>query len=173
MTSGSDINDIDLVLNEDGAWTKNDIGADSAVIYNEKFYTGSSTTTAQGSWLYEQDIGYSDDLQPINSYWRSKDYDLGIPYKDKTLRKIWTVTKRVGDYPLNLTYTMDMNRDSENYDIDLSQGQTSVIGDEKHIPSSARAKFFSFRVSNFGENEPWELYRIDCGFQISPGWSEP
>lgn len=179
MTSGSNFNDIDLVLNEDGAWTKNNIEAGSAVIYNEKLYTGSSTTTANGSWIYEQDIGYSDDLQAINSYWQSKDYDLGIPYKDKTLRKIWTVTKREGAYPLKLEYIMDLNKEVGTYDILLDGSECvppstiGIVPDERHIPSSARAKFFSFKVSNNGENEPWELYRIDCGFQPSPGMSEP
>jgi len=179
MTSGSDVNDIDLVLNKDGAWTKNDIKASSAIIYNEKFYTGSSTTTANGSWLYEQDIGYSDDLQPINSYWQSKDYDLGIPYKDKTLRKIWTVCKRVGAYPLKLEYIMNLNESVESYDIWLCgsacepPSKIGIVPDERHIPATARAKFFKFRISNSGENEPFELYRIDAGFQKSPGWSEP
>jgi len=172
MTSGSDVNDIDLVLNEDGAWTKNDIGADSAVIYNEKLYTGSSTTTANGSWLYEQDIGYSDDLQPINSYWQSKDYDLGIPYKDKTLRKIWTVAKKVGAYPLKLEYITDFGNTLNSYNVWLSSG-VAIATDERHISSEARGKFFRFKVSNNGENQPFELYRIDCGFQPSPGGSEP
>ena len=179
MTSGSNFNDIDLVLNKDGAWTKNDIEANSAIIYNDKFYTGSSTTTAQGSWIYEQDIGYSDDLQPINSYWQSKDYDLGIPYKDKTLRKIWTVTKRVGAYSLKLEYIMDLNKEIETYDILLDGSQCTppstigIVPDERDIPSSARAKFFKFRVSNAGQDQAWELYRIDLGFQPSPGGSEP
>jgi hypothetical protein len=173
MTSGSDINDIDLVLNEYGAWVKHDIKAGSAVIYDDKFYTGSSTTTAQGSWIYKQDVGYSDDLQPINSYWQSKDYDLGYPYKDKTLRKIWTVTKRVGDYPLTMTYIIDLNRESKSYDVWLSSGQVSVIGDERHIGSEAMGKFFKFKVSQNGKDQPFELYRIDSAFQKSPRISEP
>lgn len=179
MTSGSDFNDIDLVLNKDGAWVKHDIEASSAIIYDRHFYTGSSTITPQGSWIYKQDVGYSDDLQSINSYWQSKDYDLGIPYKDKTLRKIWTVCKRVGAYPLKLEYILDLNREVGSYDIWLCgsacvpPSTIGIVPDERHIPSSARAKFFSFRVSNEGENQPWELYRIDCGFQPSPGMSEP
>lgn len=172
MTSGSDINDIGLVLNEDGAWTKNDIGADSAVIYDNKFYTGTSAIAPSGGYVYQQDVGDNDDDSAIESYWQSKDYTLGYAYKNKTLRKLWTVAKRSGSYPLNISYIMDLGRDEENYDIWLSSGVT-IVAEEKHIPSTAQGKFFRFKISNLGSDEPWELYQIKAGFVPAPGWSEP
>lgn len=172
MTSGSDINDIDLVLNEDGAWVKHDIKALSAVIYNNKLYTGSSKLSPNGGYVYEQDFGNNDDGQAINSYWQSKDYTLGYPYKNKTLRKIWTVTKKSGEYPLTMTYAIDGGYITDSYDIWLSSGIV-IVTDERHIGSEAMGKFFKFKVSNNGTNQPFELYRIDAAFQHAPGQSEP
>lgn len=123
-------------------------------------------------FVYKQDVGDNDDGDAIESFWQTKDYDLGNSYKNKTLRKMKVLAKRVGDYNLTLRYNVDfVGGNSNEYNINLNQ--EPIVANDRGIPSTVMGKFFNFKVSNNNADEYWELYGLSPSYTLSPGWSEP
>jgi hypothetical protein len=147
--SNTAINNVMYRYNRNKAWElHNDIYANSMMVYNSKFYTGSSQ---DNGFIYRQFVPnlYTDDGGTYESYLETKKYDLGDPNVDKDYQMLW-VTSTSEDNDLNIGYRLD-GSDGSYTNNAYSMNFGDMIATQKiNFPQSTRSKYIQFKVGSTG-----------------------
>lgn len=142
------------------SWFPFDLSMQAPLIYKNKLYFGSGNG---GFWeLYGQGI-YGDNGSPVNSFWISKDWNLGEAFQEKSLASVSLVALNQGSGNLTVTQSADGSNPSV---FSLSIGTTtttSYIRDNYLVPVTSPFTFYNVEFSNNAANNPWSIqgYRLD------------
>jgi hypothetical protein len=163
--SSTTILDKFLVNDTNNAWTKfgSQLNFNSMVNYGGYPYLGDNV-----GHVYKFGIGNSDDSNPIESYFITKDYLLGNAVQDKSLLSLFNSYNKSGSWDVTLDYYLDKNT-SYNETFDISQtGSNNLLTYKFPLTKQTRFKSVNFKVYNNDADEPFELLNIFGIFQRYP-----
>jgi hypothetical protein len=112
----------DLILQ---SWTKYDISASSLWEQDGNLYSGSAST----GLVYQQDTGLDDDGVAINAYYKTKYYDMGIPERQKKLKRIIVFGERyISNSSVTVSIGTDFSPTTTNFVVNLIPAKNSLWG---------------------------------------------
>src|SRR5258707_723798 len=147
-------------LNNQGFWPF-DVPAQAPLFYKNTLFFGSG---GGGYWYQFSPTGVnSDDGAAINSFWVSKDWNLGEAFQEKNISAVSLVALNQGSG--NLTVTESGDGDSTTtYTVNIgTTATTSYIRSNYALPVRSPFTFFNVQFSNNAANNPWSIlgYRMD------------
>lgn len=162
-------NDAVLVLANSGAWADLDIHASGLVQYKNSLYHSDSLGTGN---VYLDNQGYQDNGNPINAYFKTKDYMQGDLTQDNFLDSIWPSMDNAGPYNVSVSYFPD--RAATGYSLgQISMSDFAYNASEKMvIPIDSTHQVFGKSMAYFFQasdaNSPWNFYGFREIFHARP-----
>lgn len=151
-------------MNDQG-WFPFDMPMQAPLVYKNNLYFGNGNA---GLWD-QYGLGvYSDNGVAINSYWISKDWNLGEAFQEKTVAAVSLVSVNQGSGSLYITQAAD-GGSSSTYAINIgTAATTSYIRSNYKIPFGGPFTFFNVEFAQSAANNPWSVlgYRMD--YQLLP-----
>jgi len=153
ISSGTS-NDIVMVYDKNGAWTKFTYDAvDFTKFGNEYYFT-------DGTKIFKLDDTANDDATDITSEWKKR-LDFKLPSRDKHIDKIYTIGAKQTSGTLTLRYNIENNTDDNDITIDMSG--TGILSHKSNIPSHSGVKHFDLIYRSVS---PLELHKIYPYFSV-------
>lgn len=147
-------------LNNQGFWPF-DVPAQAPLFYKNTLYFGSG---AGGFWYQFAPTGVnSDDGQAINSFWISKDWNLGEAFQEKNISAVSLVALNQGSGSLTVTEAADGGPTNQ-FTVNIgTSATTNYIRDNYALPIGSPYTFFNVEFSNNAASNPWSIlgYRMD------------
>lgn len=164
-------------------WTRYDLTISCLSLYADPttgvyhLFTGSPL---DGN-LYQQDTGATDNGQNINAYLKTKDFDFGAPAHFKSYKGLFfAAEQQLQDYAINITYTLDLGRQSKTTQLNLGGSNPSEWGSfvwgvspwgsipnvaTKTTAVAGQSRYLSFKVSDNSAN-PWVFLGWALRYQV-------
>jgi hypothetical protein len=138
------------------SWTKYSTPFDASVLSSGFNYFGGVSTGV----VYKWPSGNNDAGNPINAFWKSKDF-IGIdPYVEKDFNAVSLVAKAQTGSNLDFYYTIDTSSTVlRSISLTNSLGQ-SYIRNNQHLRSGTFGTFFNFQFGNSDADAPFEVYTV-------------
>lgn len=143
-----------------GGWFPLDLPMQAPLFYKNALYFGNGNG---GYWdLYGQGA-YSDNGNPINSHWSSKDWNLSEAFQEKSILAVSLVAINEGSGSLTVEQSADGFTPSSFTTNIGTTTTTSYIRQNYKIPMQSPFTFYSVEFSNDAANNPWSVlgYRMD------------
>lgn len=169
-TSPSDsANDAELILNVPGAWTIFDVHAGGLVVSKNNLYHADSVATSN---VYLDNQGYNDNGVSINSFIRTRDFNLGSWIVDTLFDSLWPSLVNLGNYNVEFMYALDKGIT----DYTLATVNQSEFSSAKFVripfPMSSSnpgiAQTVNFKISASDNNEPWQFEGLSLLYHERP-----
>jgi len=157
-------NDMTLVLQKNGDFTRYSIGAGCFVVYRDKLYYGDALDTG---YLFQMEVSnlYTDNGKVYESYWTSKKIAYNPIYKNTT-KEFWLTAAGIAG-TLDLSYNFD-DYDGAWIDKSIAITATRKISVSKvHITPSCYAQLFQFKIGNSSAVD-FRIKRIDLLYDDVP-----
>jgi len=157
-------NDMTLVLQKNGDFTRYSIGAGCFVVYRDRLYYGDSQDTG---YLFQMEVPnvYTDNGNAYESYWTSKKIAYNPIYKNTT-KELWITASGISG-TLDLSYNFD-DYDGNWIEKDIDITATRKISVNKvHITPSCYAQLFQFKIGNSSAVD-FRIKRLDLLYDDVP-----
>jgi hypothetical protein len=156
QSAASTINDVCYVRDMGGAWVKW-TGVNSRYLgtVGQNFLSATSSETG-GGFVYRLYDTDSDDGNPINAYWESKDHVLGPIQNVMAVDRVYLLGSNDAT-TLNMTLKADSGMRTQAFDMDLSTGAAFRVK-QKPIYPALSGNSFRLRVENNAASKPWSFY---------------
>jgi hypothetical protein len=147
------------------AWFPFDIPAQAPFIANNSIYFGGATEGA----VFKYGGVSSDDGQPINAYWQSKDIGSDRPFLEKDFQTYSLVARNNGSGVLYSTATLS-NAETSVYSVTLSTGSgIQYIRSNNNLPRTSPQNFMNIKFGN-NSSTPFEVLGMGVTWDALP-WS--
>lgn len=138
-------------------WTLFDWQVGGFVVQNDKMYHGSSSALGKE---YRDFVGYNDSGVAINSYIKTKDYNLGDITLDKIFNSLYLYAENLGPYSISTSYAV--NKSDTYYSLD------DVEQDESDGILNVKLPFpISSNNTNFGKTISFKFQNNSLDEQMS------
>lgn len=164
------------------AWSRYNISAACFTVYQDSvkltptLYSGD---VSQGT-VYQQDTGSTDNGNPIDAYYVTKQNDLGNPAHFKRFKGLFLFAPtELQNYNLTVTYNVDFGKQVQPVTLPLAESTTqwgsgvwgsSVWGGVANIATKTTnipgmGRYISFKIENNKSNQPWAFYGMVIRFK--------
>jgi hypothetical protein len=136
------------------AWTLYDIPSNGFLTYNNQLYIGSSSVGKL--YKFGNDLT-SDDNQPINAYYKTKDFFGASPFLDEDMRTISWYTKASSGTTLTVSYQVNKST-TTSYNINLYSSLGNVMRNNRNFPSGTMVNTINFMFGDNSSNPLWQVF---------------
>jgi hypothetical protein len=160
------------VLDKRDAWTTFDnINCASTVLYNRKWYCGSST---DNGFVYLMDVGQSDDGSDFTSKFRTKAYSFGNEDAEKEFQKLYVSLKTDNSLPevdIDVYYRLDGSDTRHSLGtINLNEDSSSGILQAKvpfRMSNNLTGRYLDLEFTNTGQKD-FTIYNFNIYYKSYP-----
>lgn len=157
-STSTTVNNLVLVRQRSGKWTMFDGPYHASLwMYDLNPYAGDGLTTSKVWRIMYEDAWYDDNVNPINAYVVTKDFQFGGQNNNKVFRHLYLESSATADQTLSLGYSVDKAA-AYQYTSQAVTGNT-VFNDEIKgmFPGFAKGRYLRLRFGNAVVNEPLKL----------------
>ena len=104
----------------------------------------------------------------IDAYWTTRDFTMGVPNSDKTLREMWLDTDRESGASLDVGYAVDRSTSFTTSTLSLD-AEASYSNQEVPFEAGfARGRYLRFKLRGADNNETFKVNRLSIYGEIEP-----
>jgi hypothetical protein len=166
-TATSARNDRVLIYQRNRTWTIFKLPIASFATWRDKLYFGDSNDTG---YVYNFDIGNTDDGSAITSILRTKSYDLGEFNRDKSFRSAYVNYLGNTGFTGSISLTYDLDRNGGTYVLGTSNMNESMGQISAKFPFPATnpivGKEIQYTIVKSGTGDRLKLYDIRTNFSL-------
>jgi hypothetical protein len=145
------------------------LNAASFTRWNDGLYFGDSTGNTGN--VYQFDVGNTDNGNPITSIVQTKSYDLGYPYREKDVRKMYVGYLGNTSYTGNFSLTYDMDRSGSAYSLSSANmydasGQIEVKFPFPIGTNPLQGREIQYTLTKSGTGDRLKLYEFRTMFGL-------
>lgn len=158
LTSANNRTMVYDMLNQ--TWLLYDLPCNGFLVKQNRLYFGSSVD----GHIYKFGDADSDAGNPINAYWKSKDFFGGSPFGTQEMTNISIAAKTVVNSTATVTYVIN-GSSSASFQMGMYTPNNQFIGKNKNLPGGLNCSTYNVQVGNNAIDQPFEIFGLQVGIR--------